>query len=163
MLIKQFVVIMCKMENMGKQRQITDFWFGELFADGLAKREISKRWYITNPDFDRQISVNFKEDIEEAKVGKYDDYKKTPEGSLALILLFDQFTRNVYRGTKQMFSCDVIAQEISRKATEKGFDRELHIAKRQFIYMPLMHAENLELQEKCVGLFRRLRIEVGPT
>ena len=148
------------MGNLSKQQKIVDFWFGELFADGLAEKKISKRWYKNDPNFDKLMRENFENDIEMAKKGKYGKWKETTLGSLTLILLCDQFTRNIYRDTEKMFSCDEIARVVAQEAIEKGFDRELPMAQRQFIYMPFMHAESNELQEKSVELFQRLRVEV---
>ena len=148
------------MGDRTKQQKIVDFWFGELFADGLVKKKISERWYKKDPDFDKLVRENFEKDLEMAKRGEYEKWKETPLGSLALILLCDQFTRNVYRDTKEMFSCDQIAQTVAKEAIEKRFDRELPITQRQFIYMPFMHAESKELQEKSVGLFQKLQVEV---
>ena len=148
------------MVDLRKQQKIVDFWFGELFTDGLAKKKISDRWFKKDSSFDKLVSENFEKDVEMAKRGEYDEWKETSLGSLALILLCDQFTRNIYRDTKEMFSCDKIAQMVAQEVIEKGFDRELPIAKRQFIYMPFMHTENKELQRKSVELFQRLQVEV---
>jgi len=148
------------MGDLSKQQKIVDFWFGELFTDGLAKKKMSERWYKKDSDFDKLVRENFEKDIEMTKRGKYDGWKETPLGSLALILLSDQFTRNIYRDTEKMFSCDQIAQAVAKEAIEKGFDGELSVAQRQSIYMPFMHAESKELQEKSVGLFQKLQAEV---
>jgi len=146
---------------MEKQQEILDFWFGELFSDGTAQEGKRGRWYKKDREFDALVKEKFGEDVEKARVGKYDKWRETPEGALALILLLDQFARNIYRDTKERYAGDKKAQNIALDAVENGFDGEFLLAKRQFMYMPLMHAENRKLQKQSVLLFRALTEEVA--
>jgi len=145
---------------MQKQQEILDFWFGELFADGICQKEKKDKWWKKNQEFDELIKNKFGDEVIKAIEGEYTDWENTPEDMLALIILLDQFTRNIYRGKKEMYAGDKRAQELAFKAIAQGFDRELSLAKRQFIYMPLMHAEDKDTQKQCVRLFRSLKDEV---
>lgn len=148
------------MEYTQKQQEIIDFWFGELFADGLAQSNARNKWFSVTADYDREITKKFERDLKKAGRGEYDAWRETPEGSLALILLLDQFARNIYRDLEDMYKYGKAAEEIAAHAIEKGFDRVLPISKRQFVYMPFMHAENVALQNQSVKLFEELYGEV---
>ena len=80
----------------------------------------------------------------------------TPRGALALIIILDQFSRNMYRGTEKAFSQDSLALEVCLRGIEKGFDKKLHSVERLFFYMPLQHSESLEMQRKSVESFSNL-------
>lgn len=94
--------------------------------------------------------------IEAAQEGDLDGWAETPHGSLALIILLDQFTRNVYREDPRSFAADAKAVAIATSAVDKGFDKAFPMDGRAFFYLPFEHAEDMELQQKSVDLFRRL-------
>ncbi|MCP5084210.1 MAG: DUF924 domain-containing protein [Alphaproteobacteria bacterium] len=125
-------------------RDVLDFWF----AAGKEK------WFAKSDDFDAEITARFKQAHEAARGGAHDAWADSAEGMLALIILLDQFPRNMYRGSPDMFAADPKAAEMARLALEKKVDGEVPQAARAFVYMPLMHSEDLEDQELCVRLFK---------
>lgn len=142
--------------EVDKQDGILAFWFGPIDHEGHWSEYYAKRWFTVDPDFDENIRILFEHDIENASLGKYDHWAETAKGRLALILLFDQFPRNIYRGTPRAFSYDREALSLTMEGLHKGQDEELFPIERKFFYMPLMHAEQKEVQEKSLELFRQL-------
>lgn len=141
---------------MSRIDQILNFWFGHCQED---EAEYGKRravWFIKNPKFDQKIQTRFRADYEQAAAGKLDHWKKTSQGCLALILLFDQFPRNMFRGDPQTFATGAQALSVTQHAIAQGFDQELLPVQRWFIYLPFEHSENLEHQHQAVTLFRQL-------
>ena len=124
-------------------RDVLDFWF----AAGKEK------WFAKDDAFDAEITSRFKDAHRLARDGAFDGWQDSAEGALALIILLDQFPRNMFRGTPEMFQADPKCREITRSALDHKFDAEVPQAARQFVYMPLMHSEELEDQELCVKLF----------
>lgn len=116
-----------------------------------------KVWFVKNPAFDQDIHSRFQLVYEQAVAGAFDDWQATAEGCLALVLLFDQFPRNMFRGTPQAFATDDRALAIAQKALTQGFDQALPVVQRWFLYMPFEHSENLEHQRRAVELFDPLR------
>ncbi|RUT01566.1 membrane protein [Dulcicalothrix desertica PCC 7102] len=141
---------------MSQVDNILDFWFGKKDEEDYEKGRAI--WFTKYPDinFDREIQVRFMEDYNKAAAGKLDQWKETPHGCLALILLLDQFPRNMFRGNPQAFATDPQALFLAQYAISKGFDRELLKIQRWFIYLPFEHSENLEHQRQAVELFRQL-------
>lgn len=131
-------------------RRILSFWF----ADGPAvSREV---WFKANPSFDKEISRRFRRTYERAAAGELDGLAENAEGSLALVLLLDQFPRNLFRGTAGAFASDGPARAVARHALKRGFDRPLPPAQRLFLYLPFEHSEDLADQEQSVALFAAL-------
>lgn len=133
-------------------QQVIEFWFGEL-TDGFADAAIERRWWVGGEAFDREIEQRFGEQVAQALEGQLDHWAQTPEGLLALVLILDQFTRNIYRGSARAFAGDVMAQQLASQAVEKGWDKQLAATERCFLYMPFEHAEDLAKQLQCVALF----------
>ena len=124
--------------------QILAFWR----AAGRAK------WFKREDAFDAEIRAQFLASYEAAASGKLDAWQSTPEGTLALLLLLDQFPRNLFRGEPRAFATDAAARAVAERAIAKGTDRLFPTEERAFFYMPLMHSENLADQERCIVLFR---------
>ncbi len=136
---------------------ILDFWFGDA-ADH--PETIEKRldlWFGGAPETDRLIRQNFEADLLEAGKFLREKWEETPQGSLALVLLYDQFSRNIYRDRPRGLSFDPQALHIAENSIQKGFDLQVPPIQRVFFYMPMMHAEDLELQQRAVTYFIRLR------
>ncbi len=137
---------------------ILDYWF-EGFED-KDKADQSKnpfrKWFMGGEAVDREICDQFGDDLKKAIDGQYEDWTDDPESCLALIILLDQFTRNVFRNDPRAFDCDPKAQSIVLDAIDKGLDQRLSLVKRVFLYMPLMHAEDIDIQNKSVALFEQL-------
>lgn len=130
--------------------EILTFWFAETKP---------AQWFQKNPDFDETIRARFESDYHLAVKGIYDGWQNEAKGSLALIVLLDQFPRNMFRGTPRMFAADDKALDAARYAVEKKQDALLAPVERSFIYLPLEHSENLQDQKKCVKLFKAIQNE----
>lgn len=115
-----------------------------------------KKWFEKDEAFDRVMQERFGATHADAAEGRLADWARTPEGALALILLLDQFSRNMYRGQPECFAQDAMARDIAQKALEAGFDRQVEPRLRMFFYMPFMHSEAIADQERCVLLFHEL-------
>ena len=135
--------------------EIIQFWFGDL-QSGDADKAIRQRWFKKDAAFDQHIQKRFAAEMQAAADGHLDQWQSQASGSLALLILLDQFPRNVYRNSPQGWSNDPKAQQVSLAALEIQQDRDLLPVQRAFMYMPLMHAENLALQKRCVELFSDL-------
>jgi uncharacterized protein (DUF924 family) len=131
--------------------EILDFWFGA--PDSPEYGQIHSQWFTKNPEFDQQMRSLFLPQYQLAATGELDDWKKQPLSCLALIILLDQFPRNVFRDTPQSFATDHLAVQLADWAIEQGFDRQVLLVQRWFIYLPLEHDENLVNQERSVQLF----------
>jgi uncharacterized protein (DUF924 family) len=138
---------------MGRSKDILSFWFGENLKNPL---NYSNQWWKKDPDFDREIRDKFEKDVQLATSGSLDSWRQQPETCLAFIILLDQFSRNIYRDTPQAFSQDPLALEAALQAIEHGLDKEIPTIARTFFYLPLMHAEDREMQRRCVGIFAKL-------
>lgn len=136
---------------------ILDFWFAR--GDGAALQP-RKEWWEKNPDFDRAIERRFGAAVEHALAGGFEDWTNTAEGALALIILLDQFTRNIYRGQPRTYAGDERARSITHAAIGRGFDIAVPPVMRQFFYMPLQHSETVEDQNLSVLLFTALEKEL---
>ena len=126
-------------------RAILDFWFKEIDP---------KRWCVADAAFDADIKARFEQVWRDARDGKYAEWESDKQGALALIILFDQFPRNMFRGTAEAFSTDALARAVSKRALARGDDVEAPAGVRSFYYLPLTHSEDLADQETCVRLTR---------
>jgi uncharacterized protein (DUF924 family) len=140
---------------MSQPKKILDFWFGQ--PDGASYSKPRQAWFIKKPEFDLEMRTYFVSDYEQAAAGNLDDWKNSPQSCLALILLLDQFPRNMFRGTPQAFATDWQALSTAQYAIAQGYDRELLPVQRWFVYLPFEHSENLEHQNQAVALFEQLR------
>jgi len=125
---------------------IREFWFDEA---GPAA------WYRVSPDFDARMRRRFATSIErEAAALRAGDHswQDDADDALALILLFDQFPRNIWRGSGKAFAFDPLARRIASSMIERGFDYAIDEGRRAFVYMPFMHSEALSDQDFCVEL-----------
>jgi uncharacterized protein (DUF924 family) len=121
------------------------FWF---------KEATPAQWFVRNPAFDKIVSERFCATHQAACEARLDDWQTSPLSALALILLLDQFSRNLYRDDARAFAQDALALEASKQALARGFDQLRPDREKAFFYMPFMHAENLAAQEQSVVLFQ---------
>jgi uncharacterized protein (DUF924 family) len=129
------------------------YWFGDVVpADDAAVRPQLKRWFMGGPEVDRDIKERFGDLLERARKGELDAWASTARGRLALIVLFDQFSRNVYRGTPLAFAQDERARALCFAGIDRGDDKGLAALERIFFYLPLEHAEDLALQDRFVKI-----------
>jgi uncharacterized protein (DUF924 family) len=133
---------------------VLDFWF--LAPDNPGHGQSRAEWFRKDDAFDAQIRERFGALIDTAIDGGLRDWAATPRGALALILLLDQFTRNVYRDTPRAFAGDEQALTLAVALTQNGQDQELEPTLRAFVYMPFEHAEDLAMQARAVELFQLL-------
>ena len=135
---------------------VLDFWFGSTGDDTATAQAQQKLWWSKTEEVDADIRNRFGGLVEAAASGQLDDWATDPRGRLALILLFDQFPRNMYRDTPRAFAYDPLAAKLALDGITAGADRTLRAIERVFFYLPLEHAESAELQERCVALFTAL-------
>lgn len=149
-------------ENIPPQaRAVLDFWFAEL---------TTQDWFKKNANLDAQIKERFEKVLVEAACGEHALWRQTPLGTLAQIILLDQFSRNIYRDSPLAFAHDNLALAIAQDGIAKGFDQTLaatasaasvsataaiasDIAKKAFFYMPFMHSESRLIHKEAVRLF----------
>ncbi len=118
-------------------------------------------WYAEDPALDAKISEKFAKAWQSAREGRYSMWLTYPSGSLAYIILTDQFPRNMFRGSGQAFATDRAARAAAKAAIDKRWDLRIDEPARQFFYLPLMHSENLCDQERCVRLMMQRLGETG--
>jgi uncharacterized protein (DUF924 family) len=141
---------------MVQPAEILRFWFDP--APDEPKQSRKRRvWFSKDPNFDRQIAVQFQPAYERAAAGEFNHWQTTPTGSLALVLLLDQFPRHLFRQQPQAFATDAQALAVAQRAIAQGFDQQLSPIQRVFLYVPLEHSEILEHQQQCVALLYPLR------
>ena len=118
--------------------EILQFWFEDIDHS---------RWFKKDPDFDRELTQRFGDLLTRAKNGQLGDWCDTARGRLALIIVLDQFSRNIYRGTPGAFEADPKALQLTIDGIRFGADNDLSLEQRSFFYLPLRHAEDLAMQE----------------
>lgn len=139
-----------KMSAIPSPQDVIEFWYSE---------NMRKCWFSSTPELDNQIRNKFEALWCKANEGELDEWKNSPEGCLALIIVLDQFPLNMFRGEAKSFKTGQKAIEAARYALEKGYNRVIPIDKLAFLYMPLMHSEQLEDQELSVKLFEDAHLE----
>lgn len=110
------------------------------------------RWFSKDDAFDQTCRDRFLPTYEAAARGDLNEWELTPEGALAVILLLDQFPRNMFRGTRQVYKTDPVALMAADRAIERGYDLRVEPELRRFFYLPFMHSESLRHQERSVAL-----------
>ncbi|MDI1273506.1 DUF924 family protein [Polaromonas sp.] len=136
--------------------RVLDFWFGDGLKLGWPSQDMGKRWFTGGPALDEEIRQTFGKLVEQALAGRLADWEAQPLSRLALVILLDQFPRNIFRGKGQAFAGDEQTQRLVSDALAQGIDETLPWVGRVFLYMPLTHAENLALQEEGVRRFTAL-------
>ena len=139
--------------------QLLDFWFADAASGPAAVERRNRVWFAGGESFDRACTERFAATLEAAASGELDHWKESPRGRLALIILLDQFSRNIYRGTAAAFRQDSRALATCRQGIAKGHDKQIVPFERSFFYMPLEHAEDREAQALSVRLFETLADE----
>jgi uncharacterized protein (DUF924 family) len=132
------------------EQELIDFWFSD---------EVSKLWYNATPDFDRLLRERYLDLWQQASRGELDHWGESALGSLALVILLDQFPLNMFRGSAQSYSSEARSREVARAAIDRGFDGELPAGQCSFLYMPFMHSEDIEDQRLAIKLFSQPGLE----
>lgn len=131
---------------------VLEFWFEEVGSDN---------WYEQSDVLDEEIRRRFEWAWKAARNGAYDHWLVSAEGALALIVLLDQFPRNMYRGDAAAYQSDRKAVCAAKRAISRSFDLKIDEPARQFFYLPLMHSENLVDQDRCIRLIAMRMPETG--
>ncbi|MGB3455014.1 MAG: DUF924 family protein [Litorimonas sp.] len=124
---------------------ILGFWFSDA---------TEARWFNSTPEFDAEIRQRFEDTAETLAKGPFPhpDWEADPQSALALVIVLDQFPRNMYRNTRRAYAWDPHNLGVAERTVDKGWDLELDVDRRKFVYMPFMHAEDLTAQNRCVEL-----------
>jgi len=145
------------MEAGTEAERFLEYWFGPPGGPMGA----AKRWWEKDPTFDAELRDRFLELHRDIADGKHEDWLGQPRTSLAYVVILDQLSRNMFRGKPDAFGFDHLAQSATLAGIHAGFDRALTFGQRQFYYLPLLHAEDRQLQDHAVIAFATLA-EVTP-
>lgn len=141
---------------------VLDHWFADGLPTGWPGGNMNARWFGGGAEQDAFITERFGPLVELAQSGGLEDWEAAPLSRLALIVVIDQFSRNVYRGQAKAFAGDARTQKLVLQSLTLGHDEALPTVARVFFYMPLMHAEDPALQHECVQRFTRLHATAPP-
>jgi uncharacterized protein (DUF924 family) len=133
---------------------VLEYWFGPRDGDEWGK--LRKIWFGGGPQVDDEIRAQFGALHVRACAGELDHWQQSPLGTLALLIVLDQFSRNLHRGTAAAFAADAKAREIASRAIDRDFDEQLLPVQRWFVYLPFEHAESLADQRRALTLFEAL-------
>ncbi len=133
-------------ENPIEPSDIIDYWFSE---------KSKQFWFASTPSIDKEITSRYETVWEKAASGGLSSWGETADGSVALIIILDQFPLNMFRGKAKGFKTESMAVEVALNAIDNGFDEEMDNEKLLFLFMPLMHSENLDHQNLQVYLFEK--------
>jgi uncharacterized protein (DUF924 family) len=127
--------------------EVLDFWFSE---------RVQRLCFERDDAFDAEIRALFGAAVAQAQAGGFEDWRATPEGALALVILLDQMPRNIYRGNPQAFAGDARALSVAAQIVDAGFDRRFTFTQRRFTYLPFEHSEDPAVQKRALALFGAL-------
>lgn len=137
-------------------QQVLQTWF----LDDSSKRmdlPQPKRWFMGGAQLDQKLKSEFSPTLTLAGENRLDHWLDSTEGTLALIILLDQFNRNINRGTAAAFQYDAKALDVSKHALAAGIPEQLPVSQRMFCFMPFEHDESIESQHRSVALFQKLK------
>ncbi len=143
-------------QTMTTAESILNFWFGDPGDPTSDYGQQRNVWFRKDPVFDQSIRDRFLSAYQDAASGQLQHWRTEPRSCLALIVLLDQFPRNLFRGTAQAFATDDQALTTAQFAIAQGYDQHLHPVEQVFIYLPFEHSENLDHQTEAVRLFQQL-------
>ena len=129
-----------------KHQEVLDFWFNEIKPES---------WFKRDADFDAALKARFGEAVTNALAGRLDHWADNADGCLALIILLDQFTRNIFRQSARAFSGDEMALALSLRCVDRGYLETAEVSHCHFMLMPMMHSEDLEIQDSSLPLFKK--------
>jgi uncharacterized protein (DUF924 family) len=149
-------------DHFPQAQAVLDHWFADGLPTGWPSSNMNARWFGGGEEQDALITQRFGPLVERAQAGGLEAWEAAPLTRLALIVVIDQFSRNVYRGQAKAFAGDARAQKLVLQSLALGDDETLPTVARVFFYMPLMHAENPGLQAECVQRFTQLQASAPP-
>lgn len=140
------------MRHEDKIKTVLQFWFEDCAPE---------QWFTKNADFDALLKDQFSDLVEKAMAGQLDAWAETRDGLQALIILLDQMARNIFRDTPKMYAGDDIALALSLTGVQRGYlDEWENPAMRQFLLMPMMHSEDIDIQNKSLPLFKKYTLDM---
>jgi uncharacterized protein (DUF924 family) len=151
-----------ELEGDADAQRVLDLWFGPLDRNGCASPVKSTTWWKKDEAFDLILRNEFADLHAAVATGEREHWLEDPRGRLAYVIVLDQLSRNMFRGTARMFAQDDRALDAAIGGIERGHDRDLRLDERVFMYMPFMHSESIDHQNRCIELFEKLRDEQGP-
>ena len=135
------------MSTNPEAQSILDFWFG------TASKPQLDLWWGKSDAVDQQVTELFKETYDKAIRGELNHWQESPKELLAFVILLDQFSRHMFRGTPEAFAADPLALSWANEGLKRGYDQQLNVFEKTFLYLPFEHSEVLSDQEKSVALF----------
>ena len=147
--------VRAQLEDCVLQESILDFWIGPL-NEGWVREGQSRKWFLQDADFDTSIRRRFGVLVDRALAGELTSWEKDARGVLALLVLLDQFTRNLFRHSQRAFAGDERAQQLASELRSRGWDLELALPERVFAYLPFEHGESWEWQQRSLECFAEL-------
>lgn len=127
-------------------KEVVSYWFSE---------PVKKLWFNSTPEFDAKLRQKYMQTLERAERGELDDWALDALGALALVIILDQFPLNMFRQQARSFATERKARQVAEQAIVKNLDRSLTAEQKAFLYLPFMHSENLQDQDKSVELFEK--------
>jgi uncharacterized protein (DUF924 family) len=131
-------------------RDVLDFWFSE---------RVQLLCFERDDVFDAEIRAQFGDAVAAAQAGGFEEWRATPEGALALLILLDQMPRNIYRGSPRAFASDARALAVAQAIIASSADRGFTFTQRRFTYLPFEHSEDPKIQKQALALFGALAVE----
>ena len=145
---------------MNRVDEVLEFWFGTSADQNVVAKSHEALWWSSSPEMDREIDTRFAGQRRDAISGALAGWLDTPRGRLASIILIDQFSRNLFRGTPEAFAHDALSLKWCQEGIASGADRSLRPIERTFFYLPLEHSEQRADQAESVRQYEGLAIEV---
>lgn len=139
---------------MASSEEVLTYWFGSAAPDEPPGPDRMQLWFRGGEAVDQAIRQRFGDDVERARKGELAGWAETPRGRLALIILLDQFSRNLYRGSAEAFAKDALALELAVEGLDSGQDKALSCIEQLFFVLPLEHAEDLAMQDRALAYFK---------
>jgi uncharacterized protein (DUF924 family) len=134
------------LSNLATAQEVVGFW----------RAAGPENWFKKSDAFDDQIRSRFLPTYEAAAAGKLRDWEDQPDSALALVIVLDQFPRNMFRNDKRAFAADLLARQVADRAIARSFDATFPPAERSFFYLPFEHSEDVADQERCIALFEAM-------
>ena len=144
--------------RFAEAQQVLEFWFGA--PGSILYGKSRTEWFKKSEDFDAQIRARFLSLHEQAAAGRLTQWRTSPITLLALIVVLDQFPRNMFRESRQAFASDGMALDCAQRMTALRWDQRLHPVERGFVYLPFEHAEDIEAQRTSLRLFGELSADL---
>jgi len=142
---------------MANSEEVLDFWFGD-----PPLKPKGKLWFTGGKATNQEIEQRFGAAVQAALDGELNNWRQQPRSAVALIVLLDQFTRNLFRGSARAFEGDPAALKLCVSGMESGYVEHLHVLEAAFFFMPLEHSESMAMQDLCVRRFEELLKRSGP-